>query len=66
MNQCHESFKISFQGRQTVILKDCNLDSTVIAAFDADSDDWLEQEMDFTFESFENPEKFAELDGVKQ
>lgn len=56
----------SAAGRQTVILKDCNLDSTVIAAFDADSDDWLEQEMDFTFESFENPEKFTELDGVNR
>lgn len=56
----------SAAGRQTIILKDCNIDSAVIAAFDADSDDWLAQEMDFTFESFELPEKFTELDGVEQ
>lgn len=56
----------SATGRQTVILKDCNIDSAVITSFDADSDDWLSQEMDFTFESFELPEKFTELDGVAQ
>ncbi len=56
----------SATGRQTVILKDCNIDSAVITSFDADSDDWLSQEMDFTFESFELPEKFTELDGVSQ
>ena len=53
-------------GRQTIILKDCNIDSSMITSFDADSDDWLTQEMDFTFESFELPEKFTELDGVAQ
>ena len=53
----------SATGRQTVILKDCNIDSAIIAAFDAEGD-WLEQEVEFTFESFEVPEKFNELDGV--
>lgn len=52
-------------GRQTVILKDCNLDSGILAAFDAD-DNWLEQETDFTFEDFELPEEFRELDGMKK
>lgn len=55
----------SASGRQTIILKDCNIDSTVIASFDADSEDWLQQEIEFTFEDYEVAEKFNELDGVK-
>lgn len=55
--------RTSASGRQTLILKGCNLDSGVIAAFDADGD-WLEQDVDFTFEDFDLPEEFAELDGV--
>ncbi len=51
-------------GRQTIILKDCNLDSGIIAAFDADGD-WLEQDVDFTFEDFEMPEQFSQLDGMQ-
>lgn len=51
-------------GAQTVILKDCNLDSATIAAFDADGD-WLEWDTDFTFEDFELPEKFKDLDGMQ-
>lgn len=50
-------------GRQTVILKDCNLDGGVIAKFDAD-EEYLEDEFDFTFEDFEIPEKFTMLDGM--
>lgn len=56
--------KTSTVGRQTIILKDCNLDSGVIAAFDADGE-WLEQDVDFTFEDFEIPEQFAQLDGMQ-
>lgn len=51
-------------GRQTSIFKDCNLDNAVIASFDADGD-WLEQDVDFTFEDFELPETFAQLDGMQ-
>ncbi|MBR2143774.1 phage tail tube protein [Anaerovibrio sp.] len=54
----------SAAGRQTTILKDCNIDSAVIANFDADGE-WLEQEIDFTFEDIEQPEQFAVLDGMK-
>jgi hypothetical protein len=54
----------SDSGRQTLILKECNLDSGVIAAFDADGE-WLEQDVNFTFEDFELPEEFTELDGVE-
>lgn len=56
--------KTSTVGRQTIILKDCNLDSGVIAAFDADGE-WLEQDVDFTFEDFEIPEQFGQLDGMQ-
>ena len=54
----------SASGRQTVILKGCNIDSAVLTSFDADSDDWLQQDIDFTFESFEVSEKYTELSGV--
>lgn len=50
-------------GRQTVILKDCNLDNSIIAKFDAGGD-ILEDSFDFTFDSFEMPETFTQLDGM--
>ena len=51
-------------GRQTTILKDCNIDSGIVANFDADGE-WLEQDIDFTFEDIEQPEQFAVLDGMR-
>lgn len=51
-------------GRQTVILKDCNIDGGVLAKFDADAE-YLDEDMDFTFEDFEMPEKFSLLDGMR-
>lgn len=51
-------------GRQTVVLKDCNIDGGIIAKFDADAE-YLDEEMDFTFEDFEIPEKFTMLNGMK-
>lgn len=51
-------------GEHRIILKDCNLDGGEIAAFDA-AGDWLEQELDFTFEDWEEPEAFKYLDGMK-
>lgn len=45
-------------GRQTVILRDCNLDGGVLAKFDADAE-YLDEELTFTFEDFEMPERFA-------
>ena len=51
-------------GRQTIILYDCNFDSVVLAAFDADSDDSLTESMDFTAERFEMPEKFKKMSGM--
>ena len=51
-------------GEHRIILKDCNLDGGDIALFDA-SGDWLEQELDFTFEDWEEPKQFTTLDGMK-
>lgn len=50
-------------GRQTVILKDCNIDGLTLAKFDADAD-YLDEDVDFTFDDFEMPEKFKMLDGM--
>lgn len=50
-------------GRQTVILKDCNMDGGILAKFDADGE-YLDEDMDFTFEDFEMPEKFTTLRGM--
>ena len=50
-------------GRQTVVLKDCNLSSGVLAKFDADAD-FLSEDLDFTFDDFEIPETFTALDGM--
>jgi hypothetical protein len=50
-------------GRQTVILKGCNLDGGLLAKFDADAE-YLDEDMDFTFEDFEIPEKFSLLEGM--
>lgn len=47
-------------GRQTVILKDCNLDGGILAKFDADAE-YLDEDVEFTFEDFELPEKFKIL-----
>ena len=49
-------------GRQTIILKDCNMDGGILAKFDADAE-YLDEEMDFTFEDFSMPETFKELTG---
>ena len=52
-------------GRQTVILKDCNVDGGILAKFDADAE-YLDEDMDFTFEDFEIPEQFKLLQGMEQ
>ncbi len=51
-------------GRQTIILKDCNVDGGILAKFDANSEDHLDEEIEFTFEDFEMPEKFNVLPGM--
>lgn len=49
-------------GRQTILLMDCNIDGGILAKFDADAD-YLDEEMDFTFEDFSMPESFKALTG---
>lgn len=55
--------KTSAVGRQTVILKDCNIDGGTLTKFDADTE-YLDEELNFTFEDFEMPETFNNLAGM--
>ena len=43
----------SAAGKQSVLLMGCNLDSVVLAKLDGDSDDALDEDVDFTFEDFD-------------
>lgn len=54
--------KGSAVGRQTMVLIDCNVDGGILAKFDADGE-YLDEEMDFTFEDFKMPETFTDLEG---
>lgn len=49
-------------GRQTIIFYDCNTDGGVLAKFDADGE-YLDEEIEGTFEDFSMPESFANLTG---
>lgn len=51
-------------GRQTVILKDCNIDGGILTKLDVDAE-YLDEDFDFTFEDFEIPEKFNLLEGME-
>ncbi|MEM5816899.1 MAG: phage tail tube protein, partial [Desulfitobacterium hafniense] len=46
-------------GKQTIVLKGCNLDSVTAASFDITSDDPLEEEMPFTFEDIDMLDQFS-------
>ena len=48
-------------GRQTVVFMGCNIDGGTLAKFDAE---YLDEDMDFTFEDFKMPEKFSLLNGM--
>ncbi len=52
----------SAAGRQTMIFYDCNTDGGVLAKFDADGE-YLDEEIEGTFEDFSMPEAFANLTG---
>lgn len=54
--------RTSKAGKQTIILMDCNIDGGVLAKFDADGE-YLDEDMDFTFEDFKMPETFTDLQG---
>jgi len=50
-------------GRQTIILHDCLSDDIVLAKFEAGTE-VLTEELSGTFESFDIPEKFRDLEGL--
>ena len=49
-------------GRQTIVLYDCNTDGGILAKFDADGE-YLDEEIEGTFEDFSMLESFAQLTG---
>lgn len=51
-------------GGQTVFLDFCNLNGGVIAKFDADGE-YLDEEIEFTFDDFRIAEKFNDLAGFR-
>lgn len=51
-------------GSQAVLLKECNIDGGILAKFDADAE-YIDEDMDFTFEDFEIPTKFTMLKGME-
>lgn len=55
---------VSSAGKQTVVLKNCNLDSVVIAQFDSTSDDMLEEELPFTFDDVDMLDQFNQITGA--
>ena len=54
----------SSAGRQTIVFIDCNINGGILAKFDADGE-FLDEDMDFTFEDFKMPETFNLLDGMQ-
>ena len=51
-------------GRQTVVFLDCNIDGGILSKFDAEGE-YLDEEMEGTFEDFKMPESFKLLDGMQ-
>ncbi|SCY93259.1 phage tail tube protein [Alkaliphilus peptidifermentans] len=48
----------SSAGKQTILLKNCNIDGVVAAKFDATSEDQLDEEISFTFDGFDILDSF--------
>ena len=53
----------SAAGRQTMVFYDCNIDGGILAKFDADGE-YLDEDMDLTFEDFMMSEGFKLLPGM--
>ncbi len=51
-------------GTQEIILKGCNMDGGILAKFDADGE-YLEEDMDFTFEDWEMKTSFDVIKGMR-
>ena len=49
-------------GRQTLIFYDCNTDGGILSKFDADGE-YLDEDIEGTFEDFSMPEEFTNLTG---
>lgn len=54
----------SAAGSQEITLLQCNIDGGVLAKFDAESDSYLDEDLDFTFDDFDMPKKFQEIIGL--
>lgn len=54
----------SAAGKQTIVFLDCNIDGGILAKFDADGE-YLDEDMDFTFEDFKMPDSFTMLAGMQ-
>ena len=54
----------SAAGRQTIVYTGCNIDGGILSKFDAKGD-YLDEDINGTFEDFTMPERFALLDGMK-
>ncbi len=63
--QITNSDPTSSVGSQSIILKGCNIDGGILVKFDADAE-YLDEDLDFTFEDWEMPTKFNLLTGMKQ
>lgn len=50
----------SHAGKQEIVLLGCNIDGGVLAKFDADGE-YLDEDIDFTFEDFSMPTTFTDL-----
>lgn len=51
----------SAAGKQSVLLIGVNMDSTILTQLDGDTDDALEEEVEFTFEDFDILESFKAI-----
>lgn len=51
-------------GKQTIVLKGCNIDSVSAAQFNAGSDDMMEEDIPFTFNDYEVSDLFTPPAGV--
>ena len=55
---------VSAAGKQSITFLDCNIDGGILAKFDADGE-YLDEDMDFTFEDFEMTSAFKLLPGME-
>lgn len=62
--QVTNSDPTSSVGKQTVILKDCNINNGILAKFDA-AGEYLDETMEFSFEDFEIQSSFSTLAGMQ-